>query len=55
MSNCHKYFPDMKIDVLKSCEWFGIGGTEIVQEAIDLIRKNDYWKDKDITADHDLW
>lgn len=50
----NKYFPDMKIDIFKSCEWYGIGGTEIVQEAIDIISKNNYWKDKDIITDYDV-
>ena len=43
-----KYFPDIRIDHIKSSEKFGIGSIEIVERAISLIRNNMYWKDKSV-------
>ena len=43
-----KYFPDIKIDHIKSSKEFGIGSVEVAEKAISLIRNNVYWKDKSV-------
>lgn len=44
-----KYFPDIKVDHIKSSAEFGVGSVEIAEKAIDLIRNNLYWKNKSIS------
>lgn len=46
-----RYFPDCKVDVIRSSEEYGIGTTEVVEKVIDLIRNSAYWKDKDFIED----
>ena len=44
-----KYFPDIRVDHIKSSQDFGVGSIEIAEKAIDLIRNNMYWKDKSVS------
>ena len=37
-----RYFPDCKVDIIRSSEEYGIGTTEVVEKVIDLIRNSDY-------------
>ena len=41
-----RYFPDMTSDVIDQHPDWGIGGFEVIEEVVDFVSHNKYWKDK---------
>ena len=41
-----RYFPDMTNDVVDQHPDWGIGGFEVIEEVVDFVSNNKYWKDK---------
>lgn len=41
-----RYFPDMTNDVIDQHPDWGIGGFEVIEEVVDFVSHNKYWKDK---------